>query len=171
MDIDPAIIDELRCGALTAIDGLWFMAAENKFGFEGALELDVDVWKRYGKVMLSRACRLLDIELDKGGPVDLETVNRLLEVLCAIDGTECSSEVTSPSSSLFSVNRCTWWENLKKAGREEDVPCELVDDSTFEAWLAEVDPSLKMEITHSLPRGDDRCTWVIRRHGGGEKGD
>jgi len=97
--------------------------------------------------------------------VELATVNHLLEILCAIDGTECSSEVTSPATSLFTVNRCTWWENLKKAGREAEVPCELVDESTFEAWLAEVDPTLEMEITHSLPRGDSRCTWVIRRSG------
>jgi hypothetical protein len=165
MEIERAIIDELRCGALTAIDGLWFMAAEEKLGFEGALELDIDVWRRYGVVMLKRACRLLDIDLDASEPPDLGIVNHLLEVLCAIDGTECSSEVTSADTALFTVRRCSWWDNLKKAGRAAEVPCELVDNNTFEAWLEAVNPSLEMEITHSLPRGDDRCTWVIRRRG------
>ncbi|MHB8894049.1 MAG: DUF6125 family protein [Candidatus Geothermincolia bacterium] len=163
MEIEQADFDELRCGALTAIDGLWFMAAEEKLGFEGALELDVKVWRRYGVVMLKRACKLMGIELDEDNPPDLETVNQLLEVLCAIDGTECSSEVSSPDSGLFTVRRCSWWENLRKAGREADVPCELVDNSTFEAWLEAVDPGLEMEITHSLPRGDQCCTWIIRR--------
>jgi hypothetical protein len=163
MDIEQSIIDELRCGALTAVDGLWFMAAERKLGFEGALELDIEVWRQYGVIMLKRACRLLGIALDPDRPPALETINHLLEVLCAIDGTECASEVEDPGTALFTVRRCTWWENLKKAGRENDVPCELIDNSTFVAWLEAVDPTLEMQITRSLPRGDDCCTWKIKR--------
>ena len=64
MDITREQMDELRMGALTAIDGLWFMAVEEKSGFEEALELDLEVWKRYGLVMLKRMARMLGIALD-----------------------------------------------------------------------------------------------------------
>ncbi len=162
MEIDREAIDELRCGALRAIDGLWFLAAEDRLGFEGALELDLEVWRRYGVVMLKRACGLLGIELGASPSPDMKTVCRLLEVLCAVDGSECESE-TSADESLFTVKRCTWRESLERAGRAEEVPCELVDNDAFAAWLEAVDPSLEMECTHSLPRGDERCVWIIRR--------
>lgn len=172
MEIGREVIDELRCGALRAIDGLWFLAVEEKLGFDAALELDLEVWRRYGTIILKRAGRLLGINLDPSSPPALETVLRLLEVLCAIDGTECGRELISPDESVFTVKRCTWWENLEKAGRERVVPCEQVDNVSFEAWLEAVDPSLEMEITHSLPRGDEHCSWIIRRRqvaGGGDR--
>lgn len=171
MDVEGWVIDELRRGAMTAIDGLWFMAAEKRLGFEGALELDIDVWKQYGLIMLKRAAKLLNVELDPANPPDLETVNSLLEVLCAVDGTECSSDVTSVDTSVFTVRRCSWWDNLKKAGREEFVPCDIIDNATFEAWLEAVDPSLEMANTRSLPEGDECCRWMIWRRTKPEAGE
>lgn len=172
MPLDEWAIDELRRGAMTAIDGLWFMTAEKKLGFDRALELDIEVWRQYGLIMLKRAAKLLDIPLEEGNPPDLETVNELLEALCAIDGTECSSEVTSRDTAVFTVRSCAWWENLKKAGREDAVPCDLVDNATFETWLEAVDPSLEMAINRSFPQGDDCCRWMIWRRAckaGGEE--
>ena len=163
MDIDPSIIDELRLSALTAIDGLWFMAAEKKLGFQGALEMDIEVWRQYGLIMLKRATAAMGIKLDPDNPPDLETVSELLEALCAIDGTECSWRVETPDSAVFSVQSCSWWENLKKAGRQDDVPCDIVDDATFETWLAAIDPSPKMQSGQSMPKGDACCTWMIWR--------
>ena len=34
----------------TAIDGLWFMKLEAKFGFETALEIDTAVWEVFPKI-------------------------------------------------------------------------------------------------------------------------
>jgi hypothetical protein len=129
MPVDESIIEELRLKALTAIDGLWFMAAEKRLGFDGALEMDIEVWKQYGLVMLKRAAGLMGVELGGEEPPDLETVNRLLEALCAIDGTECSVEVTSPDTAVLTVQSCSWWENLKKSGRETTVPCSTTPPS------------------------------------------
>lgn len=168
MDIEGWMIDELRQGAMTAIDGLWFLAAQESLGFEGALELDIKVWKQYGQIMLKRAARLLGLDLDAANPPDLETVTELLDVLCQIDGTECASDVVSADRANFTVRRCTWWENLKKAGRDTEVPCDIVDNATFESWLAAVDPSLGMKLMKSLPGGDECCQWVIWRRPGPE---
>ncbi|MDY6795405.1 MAG: DUF6125 family protein [Actinomycetota bacterium] len=81
-------MDELRLGALTAIDGLWFLEAEVKFGFEQAFVLALDIWKNYGIVILRRLSRILGLSLDKDTP-DPQTVNFLMETLCHVDGTEC----------------------------------------------------------------------------------
>jgi hypothetical protein len=164
--IDETIIEELRIGALTAIDGLWFMATEKKLGFDAALELDIEVWKQYGRIMLGRASKLMGIDLESAERPDLETVSDLLEVLCAIDGSACSVEVKSPDTAVLTVSRCSWWENLKKSGRQTYVPCDLVDNATFETWLKAVDPTLRMEVGQAMPKGDRCCTWMLWRQAG-----
>jgi hypothetical protein len=163
LEISEQQLDILRMGAITAIDGLWFMAAEAKLGFETALELDMEVWKNYGTVMLKRVARAMGIAIDPASPPDLAILGDLMEVLCLIDGTECRTTVVDEDNAVLVVPHCAWWENLSRAGRQDLIPCEEVDNNTFIHWLKVVDPSLEMEITHSLPRGDDRCEWTLRR--------
>jgi hypothetical protein len=161
VDIDDSQLEELRLGAITAIDGLWFLAAEVRLGFEAAFELDLEVWKRYGLVQLKRLARMLDITLSKEDPPDLQTVNRLVELLGRIDGTECAWEMTGPAEARFDVLECPWWENLRRSSRDGVVDCEFVDNTIFLHWLDSVNPAVRMEITHSLPRGDDHCSWRL----------
>ncbi len=130
MHITPEQMQDLRLGALTAIDGLWFMAVEKKYGFETALELDLEVWKDYGRVLLKRLARMLGLTIDPAHPPDLPTVNLLLETVCHVDGTQCEGTVTS-GEIVFRVQRCSWWDNLSSAGRESHVPCEFVDNTIF----------------------------------------
>ncbi len=162
MRITPQQVQELRQGALTAIDGLWFLAVEEKHGFDAALEADLEVWKKYGRVMLKRIARLLGLTLDPADPPDLETINLLMETVCLVDGTQCAGEVSS-GQIVFRVQRCSWWDNLNRSGREDHVPCEFVDNTVFRDWLEALDPGISFEITRSLPRGDEHCEWVIRR--------
>lgn len=163
MDITPQQIDELRLGALTAIDGLWFLAAEKAYGFDAALELDLEVWSSYGVVILKRMARMLGISLDPNDPLDMATVNFLMETLCHIDGTQCVGEVKGDDEIVFRVYRCSWWDNLRSSGREGHIPCEKIDNTTFRHWLEAMDPHIGFEITHSLPRGGDHCSWTIKR--------
>jgi Family of unknown function (DUF6125) len=163
LDVSREQMDLLRMGALTAIDGIWFMAAEGKLGFDTALELDMEVWKNYGTVMLKRVAKAMGVRLDPDEPPDLVALCRMMEVLCDIDGTRCLTEVIDEDNAVLTVERCAWWDNLTKAGRQDIIPCEDVDNNTFVWWLETADPSLEMEITHSLPRGDERCEWKIRR--------
>lgn len=156
-------MDRLRMGALTAIDGLWFLAAERRLGFESALELDMEVWRGYGSVILKRVARAMGIEVDPDDPPDMETMCDMLLVLCGIDGTDCGYEKTGRDAAVLTVRRCPWHENLANAGRQDLVPCEEVDNNTFIHWLKAIDPSVSFELTHSLPRGDDRCEWILRR--------
>lgn len=163
MDLTREEMEQLRLGALTAIDGLWFLAAERKLGFDAALELDLEVWKDYGVVMLRRLARARGLELDPADPPGLEALNAILKALCNIDGTQCEYEMLDAHTSEFRVRRCSWWENLRRAGREKVVPCEMIDNTIFVHWLQAVDPAVSMEITRSMPRGHDHCAWILRR--------
>jgi hypothetical protein len=162
LEIKPEQMQELRLGALTAIDGLWFMAVEKRYGFDTALELDLEVWKDYGHVLLRRITRMLGLTIDPTCPPELSTINFLMETICHVDGTQCEGMVCGDEI-VFRVHHCSWWDNLSRSGRESHVPCEFVDNTIFRDWLIAIDPGVDFEITHSLPRGDDHCEWVIRR--------
>ena len=122
------------------------LAAERKLGFEAALELDLEVWKDYGVVLLRRLARDLGLELDPADPPDLATINDILATLCRIDGTGCSWEMMDEDTSIFRVHHCSWWRTCAAPGRKT-VPCEMIDNTIFIHWLQAVDPSIRMEIT------------------------
>jgi len=161
--LDPEDLTHLRLRALTAIDGLWFLAVEREYGFDEALKIDLDVWSSYGLIQLKRVSKILGIELNPKCPPELDEVGVLLEAVCSIDGTECESQQTDPNSLVFTVRKCPWWENLKKAGRDNIIPCETIDNSIFARWLKSVDPALTFEITKSMPKGAECCEWIVKR--------
>ncbi len=162
MDITQEQMDELRLKAITAIDGLWFLALEKSLGFDKALEFDLEVWKEYGLVMLKRLRKLADTRSDPESPPDLSLVNFFLETICRIDGTESYGEV-GENEIIFTIPHCSWLENIIRSGRETKIPCENISKAIWSYWLKAIDPDLKFEITHSRPRGDACCKWRIRK--------
>ncbi len=48
-------------GLAVAVDGLWFMAVEKATGYDKALEMDVEVWVGYAKVVVKRIRRNFEI--------------------------------------------------------------------------------------------------------------
>jgi hypothetical protein len=44
------------------IDGLWFLAVEEAFGFEKAFELNQSVWKKAGPILAKRLLKHIDTE-------------------------------------------------------------------------------------------------------------
>ncbi len=161
--LDPEELTSLRLRALTAIDGLWFMAVEKKYGFDEALRMDLEVWSSYGLIQLKRVSKALGISLNSDSPPELEDIGVLLENICMIDGTECESRIINSNSMMFTVRKCPWWENLQRSRRDEIIPCEIIDNSIFACWLKNVDPSLTFEITRSIPKGAESCEWIVER--------
>lgn len=163
MELTGEELDEMRKEALIAVDGLWFLEAERRCGFEAALEADLEVWRRYALIFLRRLLKRAGISPAPGERPGMELVWLFLRTLCRVDGTECSGEIRGGDELIMEVRRCPWWENLKRAGREGLVPCERVDDAIFANAVRSLDPSISMEIKRSFPRGDDRCSFRFLR--------
>ncbi|MFX1297424.1 MAG: DUF6125 family protein [Promethearchaeota archaeon] len=154
-DLDDKFVRLIR-SALTAIDGLWFLEVENKFGFDDAFEMDIKVWKRYGPIIIKRIKKVFSIEDNT-----LESFLRILEVLCAMDGTQFIIEEKTLDKAVIRVQYCPWWENLKRSKREKLVRCDIVDRDIFPEWAKAFNPKVKFELTKSLPDGHDTCEWLI----------
>jgi Family of unknown function (DUF6125) len=118
LEINREELDELRLKAITAFDGLWFLAAERRLGFEKAIELDLEVWKEYGLVMPNRLGKILGIGLGHEGLPGLTMVNIFIETICRIDGTRCSGKL-GDDNIIFTIDDCSWWENMSRSGREK----------------------------------------------------
>ena len=142
--------------ALTAIDGLWFLEVEKKYGFDQAFEIDLAVWKRYGPIMIKRIKKAMNISDDK-----LDSFLKIFKVLCTLDGTKFKTVEKSSNQALIQIIYCPWWENLKGSNRQNLVHCDIVDKAIFPEWAKAFNPNLKFELKKSLPDGDDVCECLI----------
>lgn len=149
---------QLIRSALTAIDGLWFLEVEKKIGFEDAFAIDIDVWKRYGAIMIHRIKNALSIEDNS-----LESFLQVFEILSEIDGTKFEIAEKSADEAVLKIKFCPWWENLKHSKREMVVRCDVVDRAIYPEWIKAFNPDYELLLTKSLPEGHDVCELVIKQ--------
>lgn len=162
MELDAKALEMLRLRALYTIDGLWFLEVEKEFGFEKALEVDLEVWKKYGVIMIRRIAKEAGIEIGNENKCSAREIMFLVKTISDIDGSECDAEIIDENSFSVNIKRCTWWDALCRSGREEIVPCEHIDEVIFEHWLSQTDSRYSFEITRSKQRGDDDCSFIIK---------
>jgi hypothetical protein len=155
--IDSKMVQLIR-SALTAIDGLWFLEVEKKHGFEDAFEVDIDVWKRYGPIMVNRIKKALEIKDNT-----LESFLRIFELLSEIDGTRFKLMKKTAIEAILGIEFCPWWENLKRSKRETLVRCDTVDREIYPEWIKAFNPAYELLLTKSLPEGHDMCELVIKQ--------
>ncbi len=155
--IDAKMVQLIR-SALTAIDGLWFLEVEKKHGFDAAFEVDIDVWKQYGAIMINRIKKALSIEDN-----NLESFLKIFELLSEIDGTTFKIVKQASTEAVLEITLCPWWENLKRSKRETLVRCDAVDRAIYPEWIKAFDPSYELLLTKSLPEGHRACELVIKR--------
>ena len=153
--LDDQHIQLIR-SALTAIDGLWFLEVENKFGFDKAFELDLKVWARYGPIMIKRIKKVLKVEDN-----NLEAFIQVFRVMSKIEGSKFIIKEKSPKEVIMQVQYCPWWENLKRANREKLVRCDIVDKEILPEWATSFNPKMDFKLIKSLPAGHDTCEWMI----------
>lgn len=142
--------------AFTALDGLWFLGVEKDFGFEAALKVDIEVWRRFGQVLIRRMKKMWNKE-----DLTSEEILRILNILYVFGHLKVDSVKEEGPAYTYLVKECPWWENLKRAGREKLIPCHIVDLEMFKAWLEMLDPEAKVEFEASLPEGQEECRWRI----------
>lgn len=95
----------------TAVDGLWFMKVEERYGFEAALQMDEEVWRVLPKIQ-ARMLRAM-VGLDKG----MEGLYQATMTRLSLEGFEFESEKGKDGFEVH-ISRCPWHDLLVKSGRE-----------------------------------------------------
>lgn len=142
----------LRC--YMAVDGLWFLKLEEKYGFDAALEIDKDVWRVMPKIQ----ARVLK-SLGKAGN-GLEGLFDCFTTKLAVEGTRFQTEKTgNPRGFRIIIERCPWFDSLEKSGRghiTEKIGANICA-ALFPAWAAQFGDGIKFQFEGQICKGSGRC--------------
>jgi len=132
--------------AYFSLDGIWFLTLEERLGLERAVELDVEVWRRFAHVMARRVAKRFGI--DSTSP---EGIASSLEVFFDVEGWSVSLD---PSSGSFKVEHCPWWEYLNRVGRSHIISyvCPKVCEVIFSSWAKALNPGAQVSFDFNPPK-------------------
>lgn len=140
-----------------AHDGLWFLAAEQKFDLETAVELDTRAWEKFTVIEAKRIMRRLGIEPGGG----LEALEKALEYrLYAHINTQETIRVDARTL-IFRMNDCRVQAARKRKGLP-DFACKPVGLVEYAGFAETIDPRIQTRCISCPPddHPDDYwCAW------------
>jgi len=154
---DDRIVADFLRRSYFAVDGLWFVKAEENYSFGDALRLDESVWRIMPKIQSRRARELLGID---GG--SLEGLIRCFELKLVSEGYCYEINRSSDQEAEIVISTCPWYSILVKAGREHLAAqiADVICSNEFKVWADEFSKDLTSVITERLCDGCSRC--VVR---------
>jgi len=138
--------------AYFAVDGIWFLTLEERLGLERAVELDVEVWRRFAHVMARRVAKRLG--------VDASSPAGIVESLGVFFDVEGWGVDLDPARGAFKVERCPWWDYLNKVGRSHIIEhvCPKVCEAIFSSWAEALNPRARLTFTFTPPHCQAKFT-------------
>lgn len=154
LDKDTTI--KLLQGAYVAIDGLWFMSVEKAHGYDEALKMDLEVWSSWVQILCKRIKRVTGIEGD-----DLLSIVKVIKLASEIEGSDFEVVEMGDNRAVLRCANCRWYENLKKAGRTDRVPCDEIEEAIWPSFAKALNPKMQVKQLKSMPRGDESCDFLV----------
>lgn len=140
-----------------AHDGLWFQAAEKKYGMDAAIELDGMAWEKFTVIEAKRIMKLLDLP-EHGG---LDALAKALKFrLYAFINTQ---EIIrpNPQTLIFRMNDCRV-QSARNRKQMPDFPCKSVAILEYSGFARTIDPRIKTRCIACPPDkhpDDYYCAW------------
>ncbi len=160
------LVDLLEDGAKNwlAMDGLWFLAVEETFGLEKAIELDRRVWERFSPIEARRILRRRGIP-PGGGLLALAEALRF-RLYARINDQEITW--TETGTLVLKVRTC----RVQEARRRDDrplFPCQEVGLVEYSAFARAVDGRIETRCLGSPPDRPEGawCAWEFAISGAG----
>lgn len=139
-----------------AHDGCWFLAAEEKYGIDAAIELDTKSWKRFSVAEAKRIMNAFHLP-ENGG---LHTLKKALEYRLYAMVNKQESEWENEHTLIFHMREC----RVQQARRRKnlpDFPCKPVGIVEYSQFARTVDPRITTRCISCPPDTvtTDFCTW------------
>ncbi len=139
-----------------AHDGCWFLAAEEKFGLDVAIDLDTKAWNRFAVAEAKRIMKEFDIHSGSG----LKGLERALGFRLYAAINKQSIEWIDEHTMVFRMVEC----RVQKTRMEKNLPpfpCKSVGKVEFSQFARTVDPRIKTECISCPPDpvGESFCAW------------
>ncbi len=138
----------------TAVDGLWYMKVEEKYGCDTALEIDNEVWKVLPKIQ----ARLLKStgKIENG----MEALFECLTTKLILDRFNFKTEKTENGSGFkIIIDRCPWYDLMVKSGRGHlsGKIGSRICNTEYSAWAAEFNDGICFELQSQICNGSESC--------------
>jgi len=142
-----------------AVDGLWFMMAEEGHGFDEALRLDEAVWRVLPKIQARLMRELLSQE--KG----LAALHECLTTHLAWEGHTFECELDEQAGYLdIRIHKCPWLALLRKSNREclaERIGPRICT-AEYGTWGAEFGEEIRFTLGETVCQGGKSCLLQYR---------
>jgi hypothetical protein len=166
------------------VDGLWFLKIEEQFGFEKALELDLEVWKILPKI---QARYLKSVPEIKEIPDSMNMFLECLKIKMKLDNFVIRTSVSNKSiknkindskkladhspvleeNNIITVivNNCPWHNLMIKSGREnlsQNIG-NTICRSEYSIFASEFDKNIKFELGDRICNKSTCCKFVFTK--------
>jgi hypothetical protein len=141
-----------------AVDGLWFMKVEEKYGFDSALQVDMEVWKVMPKIQARMIKSFL--QLDKGEAALLDGLKAKL----ALEDFKFNVE-QGENGFRIRISDCPWHNLMVKSGREKlsAKVGETICNVEYSVWASEFDEKMQFTLSAQKCKGSEYCLLDFER--------
>lgn len=141
----------------TAVDGLWFMKVEEKYGFEKALELDNKVWQIVPKIQARQLKSMLNCDNTVSG------LKECFKTKLDLEGFEYSLREHTDGFTII-VKKCPWYDLLIKSNRQHIAQQvgSCICNSEYSTFAGEFDPAIVFTLDDQLCAGRQNCKLSFR---------
>ena len=155
---DQTLAEYLR-RAYHAVDGLWFMMAEQDSDFDHALDLDRRVWEVLAKIQARKARELLRVT--GNSPDDLA---RCFSLKLTADGHTFDLEA-DPGGVRFTIRGCPWLALLENSDRRHLAArvAQTICPTEGRLWCAEFGAEYTFAMPTMACSGADHCEMRFSR--------
>jgi len=124
--------------SFSAVDGLWCMKIEDKYGFDVALDIDNEVWKIFPKIQARKLKELTQ----KGEGQSYKT-----------------EKIGDDGSFKIIIADCSWHNAMVKSGREalSSRVGALICTTEYSLWAAEFGDDIQFQNNCRICEGADCC--------------
>jgi len=141
-----------RC--YTAVDGLWCMKVEEKYGFDVALDIDNEVWKVFPKIQARKLKELTGLGNGLEALYDCLTIKMTLEKYSFK-----AEKLENGGGFRLTIDGCHWHDIMVQSGREH-LSAEVgstICATEFSGWAAEFGDDIRSEQVCRLCEGAPTC--------------
>ncbi|MBN1894441.1 hypothetical protein JW906_08095 [bacterium] len=154
----PEEIQEYLLRSYTAVDGLWFMKIEEKYGFDAALEMDAAVWAVMPKIQ-ARQLRVMMAE--EGG---IQSLRRCYARKLELE--KFVFEISdTPEGFEVRITGCPWYEKLLRSNRAhlaEKIGSRICS-TEYSVWAAEFGCSFRFSGDEKICAGGKSCVLCFEK--------
>ena len=142
-----------------AVDGLWFMKVEKKYGFKAALKMDEEVWKILPKIQARMIKSML--RKSKGEVTLLESLRTKL----SLEGFRFEVEQSDMGFRIL-IFDCPWHNLMVKSGREKlsgEVGTAICNVE-YSVWISEFDENMRLAFRTRKCQGSEQCNIHFQKY-------